>query len=120
MKKWRIEDSEELYGIKGWGVNYFGINEKGHVYVTPRKNGTEVDLKELVDELAAGIAPAGMRGRADDEVVGLVERHGGGFAVDFAGGRDEDAASAELVGEFQDAAGAGDVGLDRADRVVDD
>ena len=28
MKKWRIEDSEELYNIKGWGVNYFGINKK--------------------------------------------------------------------------------------------
>ena len=27
MKKWRIEDSEELYNIKGWGVNYFGIND---------------------------------------------------------------------------------------------
>jgi len=52
MKKWRIEDSEELYNIKGWGVNYFGINEKGNVYVTPRKNSVQVDLKELVDELA--------------------------------------------------------------------
>ena len=49
-----------------------------------------------------------------------MERHGGGFAVDFAGGRDEDAAPAELVGELQDAACAGDVGLDRADRIVDD
>ena len=52
MRKWRIEDSEELYNINGWGVNYFGINEKGNVYVTPRKNGVQVDLKELVDELA--------------------------------------------------------------------
>lgn len=52
MKKWRIEDSEELYNIKGWGVNYFGINDKGHVYVTPRKNSVQVDLKELVDDLA--------------------------------------------------------------------
>ena len=51
MRKWRIEDSEELYNIKGWGVNYFGINEKGHVYVTPRKDGVKVDLKEVVDEL---------------------------------------------------------------------
>ena len=52
MRKWRIEDSEELYNINGWGVSYFGINEKGHVYVTPRKNGVQIDLKELVDELA--------------------------------------------------------------------
>ena len=31
MRKWRIEDSEELYNITGWGASYFGINEKGHV-----------------------------------------------------------------------------------------
>lgn len=51
MRKWRIEDSAELYIIKGWGVNYFSINEKGNVEVTPRKDGVGVDLKELVDEL---------------------------------------------------------------------
>lgn len=53
MRKWRIEDSEELYNIKGWGVNYFGINEKGHAYVSPRKDGVRVDLKEIVDDLAS-------------------------------------------------------------------
>ena len=52
MRKWRIEDSEELYNINGWGVNYFGINEKGNVYVTPRKDSVRVDLKELMEELA--------------------------------------------------------------------
>ncbi len=53
MKKWTIEDSKELYNIKGWGVNYFGINEKGNVYVSPHKDNVQVDLKELVDELEA-------------------------------------------------------------------
>ena len=52
MRKWRIEDSEELYNIGGWGINYFGINEKGHVYVTPCKDDVRVDLKELVSDLA--------------------------------------------------------------------
>ena len=51
MRQWRIEDSEELYNITGWGTSYFGVNEKGHVVVTPRKDGVEVDLKELMDEL---------------------------------------------------------------------
>ncbi len=51
MRKWRIEDSEELYNITGWGTSYFGINEQGHVVVTPRKDGVAVDLKQLVDEL---------------------------------------------------------------------
>lgn len=53
MRKWRIEDSEELYNIKGWGVNYFGINDKGHAYVSPRKDGVKIDLKEVVDDLAS-------------------------------------------------------------------
>jgi arginine decarboxylase len=51
MRKWRIEDSEELYNITGWGTSYFGINEQGHVVVAPRKDGVAVDLKELIDEL---------------------------------------------------------------------
>lgn len=51
MKKWTIEDSAELYNIKGWGVNYFGINDKGHVYVTPKKNNVQIDLQEVVEEL---------------------------------------------------------------------
>ncbi|MCH5182079.1 MAG: biosynthetic arginine decarboxylase [Prevotellaceae bacterium] len=53
MRKWRIEDSEELYNIKGWGVNYFGINEAGHAYVRPRKDTVQVDLKEVLDDLAS-------------------------------------------------------------------
>lgn len=52
MRKWKIEDSAELYNITGWGVSYFSINDKGHVVVTPRKNDVEVDLKEVMDELA--------------------------------------------------------------------
>ena len=51
MRKWRIEDSAELYNIKGWGRNYFSINDKGHVVVTPRKGDFSVDLKEVMDEL---------------------------------------------------------------------
>jgi arginine decarboxylase len=52
MKKWTIEDSEELYNIKGWGTSYFGINEKGDVYVTPCKDGTQIDLRDVMNELA--------------------------------------------------------------------
>ena len=51
MRKWRIEDSEELYNITGWGTSYFSINDAGHVVVKPRRDGVTVDLKELVDEL---------------------------------------------------------------------
>ena len=52
MRKWRIEDSEELYNINGWGNGYFSINEKGHVQVTPYKQlGGKVDLSDLMREL---------------------------------------------------------------------
>ncbi|MDF9829000.1 biosynthetic arginine decarboxylase [Parabacteroides sp. PF5-6] len=51
MRKWRIEDSEELYNVAGWGINYFSVNEKGNVVVTPKKGYASVDLKELIDEL---------------------------------------------------------------------
>ena len=52
MRKWRIEDSEDLYNVKGWGGSYFSINEKGHMTVTPKEGCASVDLPELVDELA--------------------------------------------------------------------
>ena len=51
MRKWRIDDSAELYNINGWGVDYFSINEKGNIIVTPQKEAVSVDLKELLDEL---------------------------------------------------------------------
>ena len=52
MKKWTIEDARELYNITGWGVNYFDVNDKGDMCVNPCKDGTMVDLREVMDELA--------------------------------------------------------------------
>lgn len=51
MRRWRIEDSAELYNINGWGRNYFSINDRGHVVVTPRQGYASVDLREVMDEL---------------------------------------------------------------------
>lgn len=52
MKKWTVEDSSELYNMSGWGTSYFGINEKGNVYVTPCKDNTQIDLHDVLDELS--------------------------------------------------------------------
>ena len=52
MKKWTVEDSAELYNMSGWGTSYFGINEKGNVYVTPCKDNTQIDLHDVLDELS--------------------------------------------------------------------
>ncbi len=51
MRKWRIEDSAELYNIPGWGLKYFSINDKGHVQVTPKEGCHPVDIKEVMDTL---------------------------------------------------------------------
>ena len=52
MRKWKIEDSRELYNIGGWGIRYFDINDKGHATVHPLKEkGPEIDLVEVMEDL---------------------------------------------------------------------
>lgn len=49
---WKIEDSEKLYRIPGWGEPYFSINAAGHVTVSPKGDrGGSLDLLELVESL---------------------------------------------------------------------
>ncbi|MEL6351034.1 MAG: biosynthetic arginine decarboxylase [Cyanobacteria bacterium J06627_28] len=49
---WTIEDSEELYRIKGWGEPYFSINAAGNLTVSPQGDrGGSLDLKKLVEGL---------------------------------------------------------------------
>ena len=57
MRKWRIEDSEELYNITGWG-----------------KDGVTVDLKELVDELQLRDVAAPMLVRFPDILDNRIEK----------------------------------------------
>lgn len=50
--RWTIEDSENLYGIQGWGEPYFSINAAGHITVSPQGDrGGSLDLYELVESL---------------------------------------------------------------------
>lgn len=51
MRKWRIEDSSELYNVSGWGLKYFSINDSGHIQVTPREGCMPIDIKEVLDDL---------------------------------------------------------------------
>jgi len=81
MRKWRIEDSAELYNIAGWGINYFSINEKGHVVVTPKKNGVAVDLRELVDELALRDVSAPILIRFPDILDNRIEKMANCFKI---------------------------------------
>ena len=81
MRKWRTEDSAELYNINGWGINYFSINEKGHVVVTPRENGVQVDLKELVEELQLRDVSAPMLIRFPDILDSRIEKMASCFKI---------------------------------------
>ncbi len=52
MRKWRIDDSSELYNIEGWGIGYFGISKDGNVTVMPNRDPKNaVEIKEILDEL---------------------------------------------------------------------
>jgi len=74
MKKWTIEDSKELYNIGGWGVNYFGVNDKGNVYVRPCKNDVQIDLREIMDELALRDVSAPVLLRFPDIIDNRIEK----------------------------------------------
>lgn len=74
MRRWRIEDSMELYNINGWGLKYFTINDKGHVAVTPKEGGASVDLKELMDELQVRDVTAPVLVRFPDILDNRIEK----------------------------------------------
>ncbi len=74
MRKWRIDDSAELYNINGWGLKYFSINDKGHVVVTPREGYASVDLKEVLDELQVRDVAAPLLLRFPDILDNRVEK----------------------------------------------
>jgi len=81
MRKWRIEDSAELYNIQGWGLDYFSINEKGHITVTPKKNEAAVDLKELMDELVLRDVEAPVLLRFPDILDNRIEKISNCFKI---------------------------------------
>lgn len=81
MRKWRIEDSAELYNINGWGINYFSINEKGNVTVTPRKDCPPIDLKDLIDELQLRDVSAPVLLRFPDILDSRIEQMSSCFKV---------------------------------------
>jgi len=52
LHTWSVADSMDLYKVRQWGAGFFGINDRGHVVVSPRgSEGPLLDLKDLVDEL---------------------------------------------------------------------
>jgi arginine decarboxylase len=49
-ENWSSRQSEELYGFKRWGQNYFAVDEKGYVNVKPLGDGQEVRILDVIAE----------------------------------------------------------------------
>lgn len=79
MRKWSIDDSAELYNIKGWGLNYFSINKKGHMAVTPKTGEVTVDIQELMEELKAQDIEAPVLLRFPDILDNRIEKISNSF-----------------------------------------
>jgi len=48
---WRIDDARDLYQLPAWSDGFFGINEAGHVCVTPLEDqGLAIDILHVVEE----------------------------------------------------------------------
>ncbi|NEP61367.1 MAG: biosynthetic arginine decarboxylase, partial [Symploca sp. SIO2G7] len=80
-KSWKIEDSEDLYRINGWGEPYFSINAAGHVIVAPQGDrGGALDLYELIQALQARNLSLPMLVRFSDILEDRIERLNACFA----------------------------------------
>ena len=49
--EWTIEDAVETYNIDRWGLGYFGINDAGHVTISPmREAGAQIDIMDVLKD----------------------------------------------------------------------
>jgi arginine decarboxylase len=83
--QWTIEDSEELYRIRGWGEPYFSINAVGRVTVSPKGDrGGSLDLYELVEALRQRNLELPLLIRFSDILADRIERLNACFAKAIA------------------------------------
>lgn len=80
MRKWRVEDSAELYNIGGWGRQYFSVNDKGNMIVCPKPGVGPVDIREVLDELQLKDITAPVLLRFPDILDNRVEKISNCFA----------------------------------------
>ncbi len=57
LGRWNHKKSEELYGIRNWGADYFSISEKGEVHINPFKKNSSVSISLM--EIISGIEERG-------------------------------------------------------------
>ena len=51
-RPWTAADARALYNVDGWGLGYFGVNDRGHLIVHPdRDPGRGLDLYRIATDL---------------------------------------------------------------------
>ncbi|PKM50717.1 MAG: arginine decarboxylase [Firmicutes bacterium HGW-Firmicutes-7] len=58
LGRWTKEKSEELYGIKNWGADYFSISDKGEVLVNPYKGNASAAVSIM--DIISGVRERGL------------------------------------------------------------
>lgn len=49
--EWTIDDATNMYNVDRWGLGYFGINDAGHVTVSPMHDrGATIDIMDVIDQ----------------------------------------------------------------------
>ncbi len=72
---WTVKDSELLYGLDRWGKEYFSINEKGNITVSPKgKKEESLDLMLLMKELKSRNLKSPLLLRFDDILEDRLEK----------------------------------------------
>lgn len=53
IKNWTVADASEYFGVGKWGAEYFSVNEKGDVVVTPlgKDIGPHISLHDIAREI---------------------------------------------------------------------
>lgn len=53
IKNWTVNDASDYYGISKWGTEYFSVNDKGDMVVTPMGSGTgpQISLYKIAREI---------------------------------------------------------------------
>ncbi len=50
--EWSLDKALTHYNIANWGAGYFGVNQKGHLSVTPYgKDGPSIDIMDVIEDI---------------------------------------------------------------------
>ncbi len=52
VKAWSAKESSKVYGVDVWGADFFSVNSKGHIDITPKgAKGPHLDLYKIITDL---------------------------------------------------------------------